>query len=133
MSGFIASERPDGIMYWRYEDLRRDTTDEWTRTLRETTREYDAQQKHFCCVVHFGKGAMPTPYLTTEAIKVMRDLPTTLAMSVAMVAENNMIFGIVRFAMNKVSSTDYIRFFDTDEEAITWLKKRQEEFVMIHP
>ncbi|MCA9894719.1 MAG: hypothetical protein KC615_17150, partial [Anaerolineae bacterium] len=128
MSGFIASERSDGIMYWRYEDLRRDTTDEWTRTMRQVMQDLDVRHGHFRCLVHFATGAMPTPYLTTEALKVMRDIPPTLAMSVAMVSENNMMFGIVRFAMNKVAKTDYIRFFDTDEEAITWLKERQEEF-----
>lgn len=129
MTGFIPTERPDGILYWWYENLRRDTTDEWTTKFRQKLDELTAQDGHFCCLVHFASGAMPTPYVTTEAIKVMREIPPTLSMSVAMVSENRMMFNIVRFAMNAVSHIDYIHFFDTDEHALMWLKERQDAFL----
>lgn len=129
MSGFIPTERPDGILYWLYEDLRRDTTDAWTSKFRQVLQELDAQKGHFRCVVHFGRRALPTPYLTKEAIAVMREIPPTLAMSVAMVSENHMMFNIVRFTMNTVSNIDYIRFFDTDEQAVIWLTQRQDAFL----
>ena len=129
MSGFITTERPDGILYWRFEDFRRATSDEWTAAFRRILRELDAQNGHFRCLVHFGKGALPTPYMTQEAIEAMKDIPPNLAMSVAMVSENKMMFNIVRFAMNSVSNIDYIRFFDSDEEGIVWLKERQKAFL----
>ena len=129
MSGFIPTERPDGILYWLYEDLRRDTTDAWTSKFRQVLEEVNAQNGHYRCLVHFGMGALPTPYITKEAIKVMREIPPTLAMSVAMVSENKMMFNIVRFTMNVVPKTDYIHFFDTDEQAIDWLTERQDAFL----
>ncbi|MAU12705.1 MAG: hypothetical protein CL607_22980 [Anaerolineaceae bacterium] len=129
MTGFMPTERPDGILYWHYKDLRRDTTDAWISLFRQTLKKLDEEQGHFSCLVHFDREALPTPYATKEAIEAMKVIPPNLVMSVAMVSENKMMFNIVRFAMNTVSNIDYIHFFDTDEQAIHWLTECQNVFL----
>lgn len=128
MSGLKMDVRSDGIYVWTFTDFKRDTTDEWICTLRQVMDEYDTRNEHLRCLAYFSESALPTPYSTTQAISMLRDRPKSLSISVAMMSENSLIFGVVRFAMQQAQRVDFIRLCKSEQEAFAWLNERQASY-----
>lgn len=128
MSGLKMDVRPDDIYVWDFVDFKRDTTDEWICALRQVMDEYDTRNEHLRCLAYFSESALPTPYATSQAISMLRDRPKSLSISVAMLSENSLIFGVVRFAMQQAQRVDFIRLCKTKEDALTWLEERHTLF-----
>jgi hypothetical protein len=128
MSGFRVEERPDGIIVYHFSDFRRAATDEWVDTTMAYMQRYDEKGEHLRLLNLIETSVLPTPYGTTKAMQLAASRPQTLAMSLAVNIPNVTIMTGIRFILNRVQNTDYIRMFNDNNNAVEWLDERHQQF-----
>jgi hypothetical protein len=125
MSSFRAVQRPNGIWEFHFQDFRRDTTDEWVKTALHDNQHYAATGQHLRQIYYIGKGVLPTPYATSQAVMLARTMPKHIRISTAILVPNTAIMTVARITVQRVPGTDYLRLFSTEQEAEHWLAQRE--------
>lgn len=129
MSGFRATERPEGIWEFRFRDFKRDTIDEWVQTSLEQIQLYHARNQHLRQIYYFENRALPTPYGTSQTLMLAQSLPNDMMASVAALTSNNAIVSLIRVTVKRIPGTDYLRIFQYEAEADAWMNQRDHEFI----
>lgn len=124
MSGFCVEEQPDGILIYRFEDFRRETTDQWIKQVKSLKDHYGKLGWHLRELYLINAATFPTPYATRTAISLAAARPQTLALSTAVVITNTNIAFTIRHILRRVPNAKYVQSVNTMEEGEAWLNER---------
>src|SRR5687767_7101858 len=126
--GFVCERRDDGIIVYRFYDMKRESIDAWFNATVQHDQEFHASGKHSRRMFIFERFLTPTPYAFTRAREALHQTPPGLRESQSCIVPSQAGFRLItmfihRIALNRNDLSVTLPFM-SEAKGVDWLNKR---------